>query len=90
MWGSEVSLGAGWSMEGGGSLLVITPSTRARVPWEAVDPHTLDSFPGGLSAGQTRAQFVPPRSITSLVSLAICSETCESIFHNNLKLKIAS
>ena len=67
-WGQ---VGSGWSiLGGGGSLSVITPSTpkaQHTLPWETMDAHTSDTFPGGLArslAGQTRAQFVPLRSIT--------------------------
>ena len=38
---------------------------------------------------KTRAQFVPPSSINWLISLSICSETCESFFfHNNPEFTI--
>ena len=45
------------------------------LPWDARIPRILLPV---ASMVKTRAQFVPPSSITWLISLSICSETCES------------
>ena len=68
-------LGSGWVrvVHPGRWWLIISdypkyPRTAQHtLPWETMDAHTSDTFPGGLArslAGQTRAQFVPLRSIT--------------------------
>ena len=56
------------------------------LPWDARIPRILLPV---ASMVKTRAQFVPPSSINWLISLSICSETCESFFfHNNPEFTI--